>query len=141
MSRLGRWCALGAAALCVVTLATWDIGTTSSVTVEGATTASASVDGPQLFLQKGCSRCHLGPDTEPFGQGFPPLDDAASWAGSRRKGMTAEEYLSESMRVPSAFISPAFNGSIGGTRQMPTLMLSPEEIDAIVEYLLAKEAP
>ena len=140
MSRLGLWCALGGAALGIVTLATWNVGETSTTAVEPTTTvAQVSPAGAQLFQMKGCSRCHLGPDTQPFGDGFPPLDDAASWAGTRREGMTAEEYISESMRVPSASISPVFPGAVGGTSAMPTLILSPEEIDAIVAYLLGKD--
>jgi mono/diheme cytochrome c family protein len=95
-------------------------------------------DGESLFTVKGCAACHDGPDgTSMIGAG-PSLADAPSWAGERVDGLSAEEYLEQSMRSPSAFISPAFQ-SIGGPNDgMPLLQLSDREIGALVDYLLSR---
>jgi hypothetical protein len=66
---------------------------------------------------------------------FPSLAAASAWAGSRRPGVSAEEYLDESIREPLAFISPEFHGS-GPTPAMPELGLSDAERDAVVAFLL-----
>ena len=66
----------------------------------------------------------------------PDLSDAASWAGDRRPGMSAEDYVAESVRTPGAFISPAFQPIGGPTEAMPLLDVSDAELDALVRYLL-----
>jgi hypothetical protein len=72
-----------------------------------------------------------------FGSGFPSLAEAPSWAGERRPGLSAEDYLTESMAAPGVFISPEFSrGQSGPTTGMPQLRLTSEEIDALVVYLL-----
>lgn len=101
---------------------------------------SAPVDGPldgaALFTAKGCAGCHQGPDASDVSIGCcPDLSDARAWAGDRRPGLSAEEYIAESIRSPGAFVSPAFRPS-GPTDGMPTLNLSDEEIDQLVAYLL-----
>ncbi len=92
--------------------------------------------GADLFLAKGCASCHVGPDTTPLFSGFPSLGDASSWAGDRRPGVSAENYLAESMAAPDVFVSPAFNGGVGPTSGMPQLRLTSDEIDDLVAYLL-----
>jgi hypothetical protein len=66
----------------------------------------------------------------------PDLSDAVSWAGDRRTGMSAEDYVAESVRIPGAFISPAFAPGGGPTDAMPVLEVSDTEVDALVEYVL-----
>ena len=68
----------------------------------------------------------------------PSLADAPSWAGERVDGLSAEEYVEQSMRNPSAFISPVYRSSGGPNEGMPLLQLSDDEIDALVDYLLAR---
>jgi mono/diheme cytochrome c family protein len=83
--------------------------------------------------------CHSGPDSSsPFG-GFPSLVDASTWAAQRKPGMSAADYLRESLRKPTAFVSPAFVDSGGPTSGMPDLGLSDAEIEAVVRYLLAAD--
>lgn len=130
MTRIGRTSAVAAAALAAVTAATWDVGT-----ADPARTATGQ-RGASLFVAKGCSGCHAGPDSSPALSGFPSLADASSWAGSRRPGMTAAAYLSESMTDPSAFRSPVFSGAVGPTSAMPRLSLTSDEVAALVGYLL-----
>lgn len=87
---------------------------------------------------KGCSACHVGPDSPAAaGSAFPPLDEVAEWAGGRQPGVSAEDYLARSMVAPGAFISPVFrSGQAGPTGRMPTLTLTTEEVNSLVAYLL-----
>lgn len=98
---------------------------------------SANVlDGAALFRAKGCATCHDGPDTASSSD-FPDLSNAPEWAGERRPGMSAADYVAESIRQPGAFISPAFEPFGGPTTAMPDLDVSDEEVEALVAYLLA----
>jgi cytochrome c551/c552 len=97
--------------------------------------ASVPPSGETLFHAKGCATCHTGPTSEASMGEFPSLASASSWAGSRRPGMSAEDYLDESIREPWAFKSPEFHGS-GPTPAMPQLGLSDAEREAVVDFLL-----
>jgi cytochrome c551/c552 len=131
VSPLGRACTFAAVALAVVTVALWSAGEPS----EGS--ADSAADGADLFLAKGCASCHVGPASGAASSGSPPLDHAQAWAGDRRPGMSAAAYLAESMADPAAFISPVFNGGSGPMTAMPQLVLTSDEVDALVDYLLA----
>jgi cytochrome c oxidase subunit 2 len=92
----------------------------------------AQLDGEALFRIKGCSGCHLGPG---IGEGVsvgPPLLGLSLVAAERREGMTAEEYVRQSMLEPQAFVVAGYGVDI----QMPTLPLTEDEVDAIVSFLL-----
>lgn len=130
MTRVGRLAAVIAVALAVLTVATWNKSTNTSVEGDPAKV------GATLFQVKGCASCHNGPDSKSRVHGIPPLTDASDWAGDRRPGMSAADYLAESMRTPSAFISPEFGGGFGPMTGMPDLNLSDAEIAALVAYLL-----
>lgn len=93
------------------------------------------VNGAALFQVKGCATCHDGPDGRAAISVGPSLAEAAVWAGTRRPGMSAAEYLQESMRDPSAFLSTELDPN-GPVASMPDLALSAAEIDALVTYLL-----
>ena len=99
---------------------------------------AVALDGASLFTAKGCATCHDGPgDASTIGIG-PSLVGASSWAGKRIDGVSAEDYLEQSMRSPSAFISPAYRPDGGPNTGMPLLQLSDREIAALVDYLLAR---
>lgn len=133
MSALGRWAASGAAVLAVIGVATWNQPGATTVTGTGS-------DGAQLFLVKGCSRCHAGPDTTAsIGAGFPSLADAPLWAAGRRANLSAKDYLTESIAAPGVFIAPGFqSGQSGPMTGMPQLRLTSNEIEALVDYLLQR---
>ena len=137
MTRAGLFAACAAVCAAVASVVSWQTETVST-----ASTAAPAADpvrsiGAQLFHSKGCATCHDASGSTAFvGDGFPSLVDAAEWAGERRPGMSADEYVSESIRTPSAFISPAFRGPIAGIEGMPDLGLTEVEIDALVDYLL-----
>lgn len=131
MSRIGTSAGVSALVLGAVVVGAWDAGRATSAT-------SVAPDGRQLFTTKGCSICHTGPDstTEGFGE-FPSLDSAAQWAGDRQPGVSAQDYLAESMVAPDAFISPELQrGRLGQASGMPVLRLTAEEVDSLVSYLL-----
>ena len=131
------WRTTVAAAGAVAALAAAAIGwQREEVASAGPQRERATWDGASLFRAKGCASCHDGPSSTASTE-FPSLADASSWAGSRRGGLLAEEYLAESIREPWAFTSPEFQPSGGPTTAMPALGLSEAEIDAIVVYLLA----
>ena len=103
---------------------------------QSPTADGTALDGASLFRAKGCATCHTGPDSTAGGEGFPDLRAASAWAGERVPGMSAQDYITQSIRDPIAVISPEFASSAIGTG-MPTLMLSDGEVAALVEYLLA----
>ena len=79
--------------------------------------------------------CHAGPGTVPqYSFDYPDLTRAATWAGTRRPGLSAGDYVRESIRTPEAFLSPVFRG--GGPSPMPALSLTDREVDALLAYLL-----
>ena len=98
---------------------------------------TAAADGAALFVAKGCSSCHEGPAGRSLTDVGPSLAAAPTWAGERIAGIAAADYLEQSMRSPSAFISPAYRSTGGPSVGMPLLRLSDEEIDTLVDYLLS----
>lgn len=131
MSAVGRACAAGAILLAAVTVAFWDNNAPP-------TSSAPAAGGAELFHAKGCASCHDGPGSTALVGGFPPLTDAGAWAALRLPDMTAREYLAQSITEPNVFISPAFAGGNGPATAMPNLTLTPDEVDAIIDYLLSK---
>lgn len=128
---------VGAAIVAVVAAVGAIVGWGTASTPDASrAVAGDSLSGATLFRAKGCSSCHNGPETEAIVAIGPDLSDAPSWAGDRRPGMSAEDYVAESVRTPGAFISPAFEPSGGPTQAMPLLDVSDAELDALVGYLL-----
>ena len=99
--------------------------------------SGSSIDGEALFNSGGatgipCASCHLLSDTDMVGPG---LGNIASVAGTRVEGMSAEEYIHQSIVDPSAFIVPGFNDNMNKTYGTG---LSDEEVDALVDFLLSQ---
>jgi hypothetical protein len=98
--------------------------------------AVPDVFGQELFEQRligtrgGCTSCHsLEPDTVLVG---PSLAGVASRAVDRIPGMSAGEYLRQSLINPDVYIVEGFSGG-----QMPgDWDLTAEQIDSLVDYLL-----
>lgn len=122
------------AALSMAVLLTACGGTDTS----GPEPTGAARSGEELFSQRilgsnaGCITCHsLDPDTRLVG---PSIAGVAARAGSRVPGLRAEDYLRQSIVEPSAFVVDGFEDG-----KMPAdweEMLSPEEVEALVAYLL-----
>jgi cytochrome c551/c552 len=132
VSRAGHLAAAAAIIAGLASVVSWQ---TRSM-VNAGTDLAPAIDGSALFRAKGCATCHDGPDTTAQFVGFPPLRNAPDWAGDRRPGLSAADYLTESIRTPSTFISPAFVGSGGPTSAMPDLAVTDAEVDALVDHLL-----
>jgi mono/diheme cytochrome c family protein len=88
--------------------------------------------GRQLYRSMGCANCH---EPNLFGQRLgPPLDHVGTVAATRRPGMSAEEYIRQSILDPGAYVVPGYQDS------MPRDLgrdLSPTDLDALVAYLLS----
>ncbi len=128
--------AVGAAAALGASVFAWTSDRTAEAPLAAAP-SSTPLDGASLFHAKGCATCHTGPDSGAGVSEFPNLSDAASWAATRVTGMSAREYVTQSIRDPIAVISPEFSSGLGPTAGMPTLALSDAEVAALVDYLLA----
>jgi len=92
-----------------------------------------AADGKQLFTSEGCGGCHAFKPAGTSATTGPPLDDLAKEAAKRKPGLSAEEYVKESIEDPRAFTVKGF-----GKNVMPTTFkdLGAEKIDALVGYLL-----
>ena len=93
-----------------------------------------AADGKAIFTESGCAACHTLADAGATGTIGPNLDDLATNAPRGEPGTSAEEYVEQSIVDPGALVVKSFRGNV-----MPTDFgdqLSPEEIDALVQYLL-----
>jgi mono/diheme cytochrome c family protein len=97
---------------------------------------AAPPDGKTLFQRKGCIGCHsvsaAGLKSEV--NAGPELSALAQIAPLRRPGLTADDYIRESIRLPQAFRVPGFSP---GSVEMPTLPVDDAELDALVTFLLS----
>ena len=88
--------------------------------------------GRQLYRSMGCANCH---EPNLIGQRLgPPLDHIGTVATPRRPGLSADEYLRQSILDPGAYVVPGYQDS------MPRDLgrdLSPTDLDALVAYLLS----
>ena len=112
---------------------------TDSNTAPGQNGEAAAAEGAQLFDQgtlggqAGCSSCH-STSSSPFGVG-PSLAEIGRIAGERVPGLTAEEYLRQSIVDPNAFLVDDYTRGL-----MPREYadhLTTEEIDNLVQYLIS----
>jgi mono/diheme cytochrome c family protein len=106
---------------------------------DGARAASGSDDeeerGRALFLSAGCAGCH-NMTSEGIVSGFggaPDLSRIAQDAGNRVDGQSAEQYVRTSIVAPDAFYAPGWSV----TFTMPQLELTPDQVNALVAFLLA----
>lgn len=94
----------------------------------GGAPADPVARGKQVFSTAGCSGCHsLGTDNIVG----PGLGGMAQKAANRRPGMSASDYLHESIVNPSAFVVQGFAPVMPAIGQT----LPASDIDALVAYL------
>ncbi len=106
------------------------------------TSGNTDVDaGKELFAesiigsQAGCSTCHsLDADTVIVG---PSIAGIASRAGTQVSGMSAEDYLRQSILEPDAFVTDGFDAGL--MVQVWAQELSDEQVDQLVAYLMTLE--
>ena len=97
--------------------------------------SGATPDGAKLFAANGCGGCHTFKPAKSDGQIGPDLDGLAEAA--RAAGSTPEEFVKQSIADPNAYLAPGYQGGVMPGTFAKTL--KPEEIDALVKYLLGKE--
>jgi cytochrome c oxidase subunit 2 len=79
-----------------------------------------------------CGSCHTLDGSELVGPSFQGIADRA---GTRVEGVSAEEYLRQSIAEPDAYVVSGF------TNTMPTVFsqtLSEEDIDNVIAFLLTR---
>lgn len=116
---------------------------TSAATTTGAATSSGGAGDPArgkaLFTGEGtCFTCHtIKGVPQAVGQVGPELSANSKEAGigtraaTRKPGLTAEQYIEESIRQPNAFVVPGFQAGL-----MPQLPLSDAQVKDLVAFLI-----
>jgi mono/diheme cytochrome c family protein len=87
--------------------------------------------GKQVYREKNCASCHqIGSDGGTVG---PPHTHIGTVAETRRPGMSAEDYIRESIHDPGAYVVPGYPDTMlrGLDRGM-----SQEDLDDLVRFLL-----
>jgi cytochrome c oxidase subunit 2 len=98
--------------------------------------SSLPPDGRNVFIEFGCGACHLLSDGGGAGIVGPALDGIATIAAERQSGVEAREYINKSITAPNSYVVDGYaEGVMPST--YPELM-TPEEIDALVDYLLTQ---
>ena len=105
---------------------------TAAPTAAPVTLVGDAVNGEALFAVQGCSGCHSTGANRVVGPG---LSGVGTTAETRVAGLNADEYLTQSIKSPNAFVVPDFFADL-----MPTTFgqtLSEQEIADIVAYLIS----
>lgn len=91
-------------------------------------------DGPSIFVGRGCGGCHVIEGVSgAVGVTGPDMTGIGSRAGTRVAGLSAEEYIRQSVEMPEAFVLEGYDNVMQPLRGM----MSDEEFDTLVEYLLS----
>ena len=103
----------------------------------GGDEAAGEVDGEELFTatvlegRAGCITCHsLAEGTKLVG---PSLYAIGTTAETRVPGLSAEEYLRQSILEPDAFVVDGYSAGVMNSWEG---VLSDAQVDALVDYLL-----
>jgi len=107
----------------------------------GQESADPVVRGQLVYTQNGCGGCHtLG--TISAGVVGPVLTNIGTEAGTMKAGMSAEDYIRESILNPNAFITPKCPNGPCPQSVMPqdwSTKLTEEQINDLVAFLLAQK--
>jgi cytochrome c553 len=88
--------------------------------------------GRQVYRASGCASCHEASLFNLFRPVGPPLNEIGLVGRKRIAGMSAEDYIRQSITDPGAYLVPGYPDSMprGLARD-----LSPEDLAALVAYL------
>jgi cytochrome c oxidase subunit 2 len=100
----------------------------------GGAAAAPKVDPKQVFTSAGCAGCHQLAAAGSNGTTGPSLDNLVADAKKYGNGKAPDAYVRESIVNPNAFVVPGFPR--GTMPQTFGKDLSPDEIKALVDYLL-----
>jgi cytochrome c551/c552 len=88
--------------------------------------------GKQIYRQKGCASCHrIGDEGGTIG---PPLTHIGTVAATRQPGVSAEDYIRESVLDPGAYVVPGYPDTMSRGLSRG---LTQEDFDDLVRYLLS----
>ena len=90
--------------------------------------------GRQVYGEQSCATCHEPGLANLFRPVGPDLSHIGTVAATRRPGVSAEDYVRQSVLDPGAFVVPGYPDSMPrgfGDR------LSRDDLDALVAYLLS----
>ena len=121
-------------AVAAAATATKPAGTAAATSVSGGAPAAGNpARGQQIFNGIGtCSSCHdVASGTTIVG---PSQKGVATRDGTRKPGMSAHDYLYESIVKPNAFIVPGFQAGL--MPQNFAQMLTPQQIEDVIAYLM-----
>ncbi len=136
----GIWAGLLAVLLVLAGCGNDDANTTAPAATVGDPERGREIwdDGAGLFSAgEGCQECHsLDGSESPFpGSRAPTWQGVSGRAGDRVPGLSAEEYLRESIVDPAAYIVEGYSDIMPkGFR----FLLSEEDIDNLVAFLLTQ---
>ena len=92
------------------------------------------LDPVEIFALYGCVACHELASANATGQVGPSLNGIAGRAANRQPGVSAEDYIRQSILMPNGYIVGGFAENI-----MPQdfgQRMTPPELDALVSFLL-----
>ncbi len=92
--------------------------------------------GGQLFVSSGCGGCHAIEGVS-SGEVGPNLTQIAQVAATRKDGVSAEDYIRESIVNTNAFVVEGYQPNI--MPQTYGQQFSSQELNDLVDYLLAQE--
>ena len=97
---------------------------------------SSVESGQQLFIAKGCGACHsIEGLPGAVGTLGPAQDDVATRGATRVPGLSAEEYIRQSIEDPQAFVVPGYVIQMLALRATMT----DNEFESLVDFLLTLE--
>lgn len=117
-------------------IASGGIEVASGGSAEASGDQAVPLDGRSVFVSYGCGACHLLSDGGGAGIVGPALDGVSARASGRVEGLTAQEYIYNSITAPGSYVVEGFADGV-----MPLTyaeLMNPEQIDALVEYLLTQ---
>jgi mono/diheme cytochrome c family protein len=91
--------------------------------------------GQRVFAASGCGACHtLEGVPGAAGAVGPPLTNVGNVAATRKPGMSAEDYIRESIVNPQVFLVPGFPPVMP-----PGLVTNPTDLNNLVEFLASRK--
>jgi mono/diheme cytochrome c family protein len=91
--------------------------------------------GAELFSKNGCVACHaVQGDTKLVG---PSLAGISQRGATREPGKSAEDYIKESVRQPSAYIVEGFPGPPSLMPPFSPAQVSDDDLNNLVQYLMS----
>jgi heme/copper-type cytochrome/quinol oxidase subunit 4/mono/diheme cytochrome c family protein len=106
-----------------------------------AAPAASAADGEAIFLGAGgCAACHTIEGTTAQGKLGPDLTHIGADGASRQDGVSARDYITESIKDPEAFVASGVERANPGLMTSAiTASLSDSDVASLVEFLLEQE--